>query len=101
MWIHLIAFRSSSDSLPFYNCRQFALHARNYSVSESINGNKMVVRPYVCGNLCVCCDCCCRNSQLDASEYYTSEERRLAALVDEEKIQVYLVRCSLIESSVF
>ena len=70
--------------------RQFALHARNYSVSEAMNGNRMLVRPYACGNICVCFDPCCPGARPDAAEYYTSEERRLAALVDAEKLKVNL-----------
>lgn len=68
--------------------RQFALHARNHSVSEAMSGNRLLVRPFVCGNLCSCCDPCCCKSPLDASEYYTTEERRLAALVETEKLKV-------------
>lgn len=69
-------------------CRQFALHARNYSVNEAYSGNRMIVRPYACGNCCLCCQPCCCKPPLDASEYYTSEERRLALLVEEEKVKV-------------
>ncbi|XP_057374466.1 calcium permeable stress-gated cation channel 1-like isoform X1 [Daphnia carinata] len=67
--------------------RQFALHARNYSVSEAMSGNRMLVRPFLCGNVCVCCDPCCPKSKIDAAEYYTSEERQLASLVDQEKLK--------------
>ncbi|XP_046455998.1 calcium permeable stress-gated cation channel 1-like isoform X4 [Daphnia pulex] len=67
--------------------RQFALHARNYSVSEAMSGNRMLVRPFFCGNICVCCDPCCPKSKIDAAEYYTSEERQLASLVDQEKLK--------------
>ena len=68
--------------------RQFALHARNYSVSEAMSGNRMLVRPFFCGNICVCCDPCCPKTKIDAAEYYTSEERQLAAFVEEEKLKV-------------
>jgi len=66
--------------------RQVALQARNYSVSEAQNGNHMQVRPHLCGNVCVCCNCCC-GPALDAANYYTDEERRLANLVETEKLQ--------------
>lgn len=52
----------------------------------------MLVRPFVCGNVCVCCDPCCAKSKVDAAEYYTSEERQLAALVEEEKLNVISFR---------
>jgi len=58
--------------------RQVALQARNYSVSEAQNGNHMEVHP-------CCCTCC--GPAVDAANYYTDEERRLAALVDAEKLQ--------------
>jgi hypothetical protein len=50
----------------------------------------MLVRPFFCGNICVCCDPCCPKSKIDAAEYYTSEERQLASLVDQEKLKVYI-----------
>lgn len=75
-------------SLKKFLRRQFALHARNYSVSEAMSGNRMLVRPFVCGNCCVCCDPCCQQSKVDAAEYYTVEERQLAALVESEKLKV-------------
>ena len=53
-----------------------------------MSGNRMLVRPFFCGNICVCCDPCCPKTKIDAAEYYTSEERQLAAFVEEEKLKV-------------
>ena len=80
--------------------RQFALHARNYSVSEAMSGNRMLVRPFHCGNVCVCCDPCCPKTKLDAVEYYTSEERQLASLVDNEKLKVIHCNTACMPSSI-
>ena len=69
--------------------RQLALDARNYSVSEATNGNLILVRPYACGNICVCFDKCC-NNPVGATAHYTDEEQRLADLVVEEQRKVNL-----------
>ena len=53
-----------------------------------MGGNRMKVRPHLCGNVCVCCDSCgCCSPVVDAVDFYTSEERRLAGQVEAEKLK--------------
>lgn len=86
---------SNSRVIKIFNSRQFSLQARNFSVSEAMNGNQMLVHPFVCGNLCVCCDPCCSRSKVDAAEFYTTEERRLATKVEAEKLKVFILKSAL------
>ncbi|XP_003707570.1 transmembrane protein 63 isoform X1 [Megachile rotundata] len=61
--------------------RDCAEQARLYCENYARKREPLKMYPYPCGQVI---GCCCKN-QVDAQEFYTDEEMRLTALVEEEK----------------
>ncbi|XP_033211749.1 CSC1-like protein 2 [Belonocnema kinseyi] len=62
--------------------RDCAEQARLYCESYAKRKGPLKMYPYPCGQLV---GCCCKTKLVDAQEFYTNEEIRLTALVEEEK----------------
>ncbi|CAM1292566.1 TMEM63C (predicted) [Pycnogonum litorale] len=81
-----IQFAYDIKKLSLYdNQRESAAQARLWSERYyKAVGERPRMRPYTCGHFCVCCESC-RCKSVDATDYYTEEESRLAAMVDDER----------------